>query len=210
MENYLSIFLTAVFIENLALAFFLGMCTFLAVSKNVKTAIMLGFAVIAIEAITVPANQLLNTFVLKKGALVWAEGFVPSSWDLANVDLSFLGFISFIGVIAAMVQILEMFLDRFVPALHASLGIFLPLITVNCAILGASLFMQERSYDFGESVVYGFGVGVGWALAIAALAGIREKMKYSDVPPPLRGLGITFITVGLMSLAFMSFGGIAL
>ena len=210
MENHLSIFLNAVFIENLALAFFLGMCTFLAVSKNVKTAIGLGFAVIAIEAITIPANQLINEYLLKKGALTWAEGFVPSSWDLANVDLSFLGFISFIGVIAAMVQILEMVLDRFVPALYNALGIFLPLITVNCAILGGSLFMQERAYSFGESVTYGLGCGVGWALAIAALAGIREKMKYSDVPPPLRGLGITFITVGLMSLAFMSFGGISL
>ena len=210
MENHLSIFLNAVFIENLALAFFLGMCTFLAVSKNVKTAIGLGFAVIAIEAITIPANQLINEYLLKKGALTWAEGLVPSSWDLANVDLSFLGFISFIGVIAAMVQILEMVLDRFVPALYNALGIFLPLITVNCAILGGSLFMQERAYSFGESVTYGLGCGVGWALAIAALAGIREKMKYSDVPPPLRGLGITFITVGLMSLAFMSFGGISL
>lgn len=210
MENYLSIFLNAVFIENLALAFFLGMCTFLAISKNVKTAIGLGFAVIAIEAVTIPANQLINQFVLKKGALVWAQAFVPTSWDLANVDLSFLGFITFIGVIAAMVQILEMFLDRFVPSLYNALGIFLPLITVNCAILGGSLFMQERNYTFSESVVYGLGCGVGWALAIAALAGIREKLKYSDVPPPLRGLGITFITVGLMALAFMSFGGISL
>ncbi|MEM6688739.1 MAG: NADH:ubiquinone reductase (Na(+)-transporting) subunit E [Planctomycetota bacterium] len=211
--HYVNIFLNAVFIENLALAFFLGMCTFLAVSKNVKMAIGLGIAVIAIETITIPANQLLNEYVLKKGAMTWVNevlGFPTSSMDFSTVDLSFLGFIAFIGVIAAMVQILEMTLDRFFPPLYNALGIFLPLITVNCAILGGSLFMQERSYDFGESVVYGFGCGVGWALAIAALAGIREKMKYSDVPPPLRGLGITFITVGLMALAFMSFGGIQL
>ena len=204
MENYLSIFMKAVFVENLALAFFLGMCTFLAISKNVKTALGLGLAVIVIEAITVPANQLIYSLFLKKGALTW----LGSSY--AETDLSFLSFISYIGVIAAMVQILEMFLDRYVPTLYNTLGIFLPLITVNCAILGASLFMQERNYNFGESVVYGVGCGVGWALAIAALAGIREKMKYSDVPPPLRGLGITFITVGLMALAFMSFSGIQL
>jgi len=212
MENYLSIFLNAVFIENLALAFFLGMCTFLAVSKNVKTSIQLGLAVIAIEAITIPANQLINTYVLKKGAMTWVNDYFisTSAVNFAEVDLSFLGFISFIGVIAALVQILEMFLDKFFPPLYNALGIFLPLITVNCAILGGSLFMQERNYDFGESVVYGLGCGVGWALAIAALAGIREKMKYSDVPPPLRGLGITFITVGLMALAFMAFGGIQL
>lgn len=210
-ETHLSILLKAVFVENLALAFFLGMCTFLAVSKNVKTALGLGVAVIAIEAITVPANQLIYSCLLKKGALTWANGFIPTSTiDFSQVDLSFLGFISFIGVIAAMVQILEMFLDKFFPALYNTLGIFLPLITVNCAILGASLFMQERNYTFGESVTYGFGCGLGWALAIAALAGIREKMKYSDVPPPLRGLGITFITVGLMALAFMSFSGIQL
>ena len=209
-EHYLSIFVTAVFVENLALSFFLGMCTFLAVSQNVKTAIGLGVAVIAIEAITVPANQLIYCFLLKKGALTWAQPYVGSSIDFATVDLEFLGFISYIGVIAAMVQILEMFLDRFVPALYTALGIFLPLITVNCAILGASLFMVQREYNFGESCVYGLGSGVGWALAIMALAGIREKMKYSDVPPPLRGLGITFITVGLMSLAFMSFSGIQL
>ncbi|MDA9859515.1 NADH:ubiquinone reductase (Na(+)-transporting) subunit E [Rubripirellula sp.] len=212
MENYISIFITAVFIENLALAFFLGMCTFLAISKNVKTAIGLGAAVIVIEAVTIPANQLIYTLLLKKGALAsWVPaGVVPSSIDLATVDLSFLSFISYIGVIAAMVQILEMVLDKFFPPLYNALGIFLPLITVNCAILGGSLFMQEKNYNFGESVVYGLGCGVGWALAIAALAGIREKMKYSDVPPPLRGLGITFITVGLMALAFMSFGGIQL
>lgn len=207
----------AIFVENLALAFFLGMCTFLAVSKNVKTAIGLGIAVIVIEGITVPANQLIYSCLLKKGALSWLNGtdgsggLIPvETINFAELDLTFLGFISFIGVIAAMVQILEMFLDKFFPALYNTLGIFLPLITVNCAILGASLFMQGRNYSFGESVTYGIGCGIGWALAIAALAGIREKMKYSDVPPPLRGLGITFITVGLMALAFMSFGGIQL
>ena len=211
MEHYISIFITSVFIENLALAFFLGMCTFLAISKNVKTALGLGLAVIVIEAITIPANQLINAWLLKKGALAWANSFIPTGTvDFATVDLSFLAFISYIGVIAAMVQILEMFLDKFFPPLYNALGIFLPLITVNCAILGGSLFMQERNYNFPESVVYGIGCGVGWALAIAALAGIREKLKYSDVPPPLRGLGITFITVGLMALAFMSFGGIQL
>jgi Na+-transporting NADH:ubiquinone oxidoreductase subunit E len=201
-DHYISIFLKSIFVENLALAFFLGMCTFLAISKNVKTALGLGVAVIVILAVTVPANNLLYTFLLKKGALAWAG---PS---FAEYDLSFLGFISYIGVIAAMVQILEMTLDRFFPPLYNALGIFLPLITVNCAILGAVLFMEQREYDFLESSVYGLGCGIGWAMAIAALAGIREKMKYSDVPPPLRGLGITFITVGLMALAFMSFGGI--
>ncbi|TWU47462.1 Na(+)-translocating NADH-quinone reductase subunit E [Rubripirellula tenax] len=212
MENLLSIFLQAVFIENLALAFFLGMCTFLAISKNVKMALGLSAAVIVIEAITIPANQVLNEWLLKKGAMTWVNdlGVSTSTVDFANVDLSFLGFISFIGVIAAMVQILEMVLDKFFPPLYNALGIFLPLITVNCAILGGSLFMQDRSYNFPEACVYGLGCGVGWALAIVALAGIREKMKYSDVPPPLRGLGITFITVGLMALAFMSFGGISL
>ncbi len=212
IENYFNIFITAVFIENLALAFFLGMCTFLAISKKVSTAMGLGLAVIVIEAITIPANQAINSWFLKKGALSWVNelGVSTSQIDFSNVDLSFLGFISFIGVIAAMVQILEMVLDKYFPALYNQLGIFLPLITVNCAILGGSLFMQERNYDFGESVVYGIGCGVGWALAIVALAGIREKLKYSDVPPPLRGLGITFITVGLMALAFMSFGGIQL
>jgi Na+-transporting NADH:ubiquinone oxidoreductase subunit E len=211
MENFINIFITAVFIENLALAFFLGMCTFLAISKNVKTAIGLGIAVIVIEAITIPANQLIYSLLLKKGAMSWANGFVSvETVNFASVDLSFLSFISYIGVIAAMVQILEMALDKFFPPLYNALGIFLPLITVNCAILGGSLFMQEKNYNFPESVVYGLGCGVGWALAIAALAGIREKLKYSDVPPPLRGLGITFITVGLMALAFMSFGGIQL
>lgn len=204
MDELLSIFFKSVFIENMALAFFLGMCTFLAVSKNVKTALGLGVAVIVVQTITVPANNLLYQKFLKDGALAWIN---PS---LASVDLSFLGFISYIGLIAAIVQILEMVLDRYFPALYTALGIFLPLITVNCAILAGSLFMVERDYDFPQSCVFGFGSGVGWALAIAALAGIREKLKYSDVPPQLRGLGITFITVGLMALAFMAFGGIQL
>ena len=204
LEHYLSLFVKAVFIENLALSFFLGMCTFLAVSKKVETAIGLGIAVIVIQSITVPANNFIYQTFLKPGALAWAGS------DLESVDLSFLGLISYIGVIAAMVQILEMTLDRFFPALYNALGIFLPLITVNCAILGGSLLMVERNQTFPESIVFGFGSGLGWALAIAALAGIREKLKYSDVPDGLRGLGITFITVGLMSLAFMSFGGISL
>lgn len=202
MNEYLDIFLKSIFVENLALAFFLGMCTFLAISKDVKTATMLGAAVILIMAITIPANNLIYRQLLKAGALSWLS---PS---LASVDLQFLGLISYIGTIAAMVQILEMALDRFLPALYNALGIFLPLITVNCAILGGSLFMVERDYDFPESCVYGLGAGIGWALAIMALAGIREKMKYSDVPQGLRGLGITFIVVGLMAMAFMSFGGI--
>ena len=201
MNEHLQIFLASIFAENLALAFFLGMCTFLAVSKTVKTALGLGIAVIAIMTITIPANNLIYQHLLKKGALAW----INPSWS--DIDLTFLSLISFIGVIAAMVQILEMALDRFFPPLYNALGIFLPLITVNCAILGGSLFMQERDYDFTQSCVFGFGSGVGWALAIAALAGIREKMKYSDVPDGLKGLGITFITVGLMALAFMSFGG---
>ncbi|MBS63961.1 Na(+)-translocating NADH-quinone reductase subunit E [Salinisphaera sp. C84B14] len=202
MENYLSILIKSVFIENLALAFFLGMCTFLALSKKISTAIGLGVAVIVVQGLTVPVNNLIYQHLLKEGALAWA--------GLPNTDLSFLGLISYIGVIAAMVQILEMFLDRFVPALYAALGIFLPLITVNCAIMGGSLFMVERDYGFGESLTYGLGSGIGWALAIAALAGVREKLKYSDVPDGLQGLGITFITVGLMSLGFMAFSGIQL
>ena len=204
LEAYLSLFMKAVFVENLALAFFLGMCTFLAVSKNVKTAIGLGIAVIVIQSITIPANNLIYSLLLQEGALAWI------SPQLADVDLTFLGLISYSGVIAAMVQILEMTLDRFFPPLYNALGIFLPLITVNCAILGGSLLMVERSYNLPESAMFGFGSGVGWALAIMALAAIREKMKYSDVPPGLRGLGITFIVVGLMALAFMSFGGIQL
>jgi Na+-transporting NADH:ubiquinone oxidoreductase subunit E len=202
MEGLAGLFLRAVFIENLALAFFLGMCTFLAVSKKIETAIGLGLAVVVVQAITVPANNLIYQFMLRPGALDWA--------GLPEVDLSFLGLITYIGVIAAMVQILEMMLDRFFPALYNALGIFLPLITVNCAILGGSLFMVERSYDFAQSVTYGIGSGVGWALAIVALAGIREKLKYSDIPAGLQGLGITFISTGLMAMAFMAFSGIQL
>lgn len=202
MEHYISLFVRAVFVENMALAFFLGMCTFLAVSKKIQTAIGLGIAVVVVQTITVPVNNLLWQYLLKDGALAWA--------GMPEVDLSFLGLIVYIGVIAALVQILEMTLDKFVPALYSALGIFLPLITVNCAILGGTLFMVERDYQFGESVVYGFGSGLGWALAIAALAGIREKMKYSDVPDGLRGLGITFVTTGLMALGFMSFNGVQL
>ena len=200
--EYTSIFLKSIFSENLALAFFLGMCTFLAVSKNVKTATGLGIAVIVVMGITIPVNNLLFTYLLKPGALTWLND------GMSETDLSFLGLISYIGVIAAIVQILEMALDRYFPPLYNALGIFLPLITVNCAILGGSLFMVERDYNFAESCVYGIGSGIGWAMAIMALAGIREKMKYSDVPVGLRGLGITFIVVGLMALAFMSFGGI--
>jgi Na+-transporting NADH:ubiquinone oxidoreductase subunit E len=202
MEHYISLFVRAVFVENMALAFFLGMCTFLAVSKKVQTAIGLGIAVIVVQTITVPVNNLLYTYLLKEGALTWA--------GLPEVDLSFLGLIVYIGVIAAIVQILEMFLDKFVPSLYQALGIFLPLITVNCAILGGTLFMVEGDYNFTESVVFGLGSGFGWAFAIVALAGIREKMKYSDVPHGLRGLGITFISVGLMALGFMSFSGVQL
>jgi len=205
MEHYLSLFIKSVFVENLALAFFLGMCTFLSVSKNVKTAVGLGIAVIVIQTITVPVNNLIFVYLLKEGAIGRYLGE-----NYANLDLTFLGLISYIGVIAAMVQILEMTLDRFFPPLYNALGIFLPLITVNCAILGGTLFMVERDYNFRESVVFGFGSGFGWAIAIAALAGIREKLKYSDVPDGLKGLGITFITVGLMALAFMSFSGIQL
>lgn len=191
-----SLFLRSAFVDNLALAYFLGMCTFLAVSKNVKTALGLGVAVIAVQTITVPINNLINTYILKEGA------------PLVPADLEFLGLICFIGVIAAMVQILEMTLDKFFPALYNALGIFLPLITVNCAILGGTLFMQQRDYTFTESIVFGLGSGFGWAAAIAGLAGIREKLRYSDIPPPLRGLGITFIIVGLMALGFQAFLGI--
>lgn len=200
MSHFFSIFVQAVFIENLALSFFLGMCMFLAVSKRVDTAIGLGLAVFAVQIITVPVNNLIHSFFLKEGALDWA-GF-------GDTDLSFLSLISFIGVIAAMVQIVEMTLERYTPALHQRLGIYLPLVTVNCAILGGSLFMAERSYSFGESVVYGVGSGFGWFIAICALAGIREKLKYSDVPDGLQGIGITFITVGLISLGFVGLSGI--
>ena len=202
MEAYLSLFVKAIFVENLALSFFLGMCTFMAVSKQISTAIGLGAAVILVQAITIPANNLLFQYLLNDGALAWL--------GLPDVDLSFLGLICYIGVIAAMVQILEMVLDKYFPVLYNALGVFLPLITVNCAILGGSLFMVERDYNFSESVVYGFGSGAGWAVAIIALAGIREKLKYSDVPAGLQGLGITFITAGLMSLGFMAFSGIQL
>ena len=202
MEAMLSLFVKSIFVENMALAFFLGMCTFIAVSKKIETALGLGIAVIVVQAITVPANNLILNYLLKEDALSWL--------GITGVDLTFLGLISYIGVIAALVQILEMFLDRYMPALYNALGVFLPLITVNCAILGGSLFMVERDYTFSESVVFGVGSGVGWALAITALAGIREKLKYSDVPKGLEGLGITFITVGLMSLGFMAFSGIQL
>jgi Na+-transporting NADH:ubiquinone oxidoreductase subunit E len=202
IEYYLSLFVRAVFIENMALVFFLGMCTFIAISKKIETSMGLGIAVVVVLTITVPVNNLLYQYLLADGALAWA--------GLPDVDLSFLGFLSYIGVIAAIVQTLEMFLDKYVPALYNALGVFLPLITVNCAILGASIFMVNRDYNFAESVVYGFGSGLGWAIAIVVLAGIREKLKYSDIPQGLRGLGITFITVGLMSLGFMSFGGISL
>ncbi len=202
MADYLNLFIQAAFVENLALSFFLGMCTFLAVSKRVETAIGLGLAVVVIQIITVPVNHLIHAHLLSEGALAWA--------GLPEVDLSFLGLVSFIGVIAALVQILEMTLDRYFPALYNALGIFLPLITVNCAILGGTLFMVERQYTLGESVVFGAGSGVGWALAVIGLAGIREKLRYSDVPPGLQGLGITFIITGLMSLGFMGFSGIRL
>jgi Na+-transporting NADH:ubiquinone oxidoreductase subunit E len=202
MEALVSLFVKAVFIENLALAFFLGMCTFLAVSKKISTALGLGIAVLVVQALTVPANYLIYNHLLQEGALAWM--------GMPDVDLSFLALLSCIGVIAAIVQILEMTLDRFFPALYNALGIFLPLITVNCAILGGSLFMIERDYNFEESLVYGVGSGLGWALAITAMAGVREKLKYSDIPDGLQGLGITFITAGLMSLGFMAFSGIQL
>jgi len=195
----IDLFLRTVFAENILLSLFLGMCTFLAVSNHLKTALGLGLSVIVIQTITVPLNHLIHVFLLSEGSWAWA--------GLPDVDLGFLRFITFIGVIAAVVQILEMFLDRYVPRLHLALGIFLPLITVNCAILGASLFMVERRYDFAESVVYGFGSGVGWALAIAAMAAIRERLRYSDVPEGLRGLGIAFMVTGLMSLGFFAFAG---
>lgn len=198
LENYLNIFIKATFVENMALSFFLGMCTFLAVSKEVKTSLKLGLTVTVLLIIATPINNLIYHFILKKDAIV--EG----------IDLSFLRYITFIGVLAALVQILEMFLDKFIPSLYHSLRIFLPLLTIHCAIFGATIFMVERDYTFTESVIYGAGCGIGWLLAIIALSGLREKMKYSDIPKGLRGLGITFITVGLMSLGFMSFSGISL
>ena len=204
LEHYLTIFISAVFIENMALAYFLGMCTFIACSKKIESALGLGLAVIAVQAITVPVNNLIYQYVIKEGALIWIDE------SFSDKNFLFLGLICYIGVIAAIVQILEMFLDKYVPSLYNSLGIFLPLITVNCSILGASLLMVERDYQLGESFAYGIGAGVGFALALVALAGIREKMKYSNVPKGLRGLGITFIVTGLMAIGFMSFGGIQL
>lgn len=202
MIELINLFIKAVFVENLALTFFLGMCTFLAVSKKISTALGLGIAVVVVQSLTLPINNLIYQYLIRDGALAWA--------GLSDMSLSFLGLISYISVIAAVVQVLEMFLDRHVPSLYNSLGIFLPLITVNCAILGGSLFMVERDYNFSESVTYGVGSGVGWALAIVAMAGVREKLKYSDIPDGLQGLGVAFITAGLMALGFMAFSGIQL
>ncbi len=202
MSNLFEVFIRAVLIENLALAFFMGMCTFLAVSKQIKTTLGLGAAVIVVEGISVPLNNLIYNYLLRDGALAWA--------GLGHLDFSFLGLISYIGVIAAMVQIIEMVLQKFLPSLYNALGIFLPLLTVNCAILGAALFMVQRDYTFAESAAYGVGVGLGWAVAIVGLAGLREKMRYSDVPEGLRGLGITFVVSGIMSLAFLGISGIQL
>ena len=207
LEHYLSLFVKAVFIENMALAFFLGMCSFLACSRKVDTSLGLGLAVVFVLTVTCPLNNLIYSYLLQEGAMIWVPVVGPK---LAGVDLSFLGFISYIGTIAATVQIVEMIIDRFAPALYGALGVFLPLIAVNCAILGASLFMVERDYNVAESTVFGFGSGVGFALAILALAAIRERMKYSNVPAGLRGLGITFIVTGLMAMGFMAFSGIQL
>ena len=204
LEHYMNLAVRSIFVENMALAFFLGMCSFLAVSRQVKTALGLGLAVVFVLTITVPMNNLIYVYALQPGALAWLH---PS---LAAYDLAFLGFLTYIGTIAASVQIVEMTLDRFVPALHAALGIFLPLIAVNCAILGASLFMVERNYTLTESVVFGFGSGLGWALAIVALAGIRERLRYSNPPVGMRGLGLTFVLVGLMAIGFMAFAGVQL
>ena len=202
MEAYVSLFVRSVFIENMALSFFLGMCSFLALSKKMDTAIGLGIAVVVVQAITVPANNLVLNYLLKPGALSWA--------GLGEVDLVFLSFLSYIGVIAAIVQILEMTLDKYFPPLYNALGIFLPLITVNCVIMAGSLFMEQRDYNFSESVVYGFGSGLSWAIAIVVLAGVKEKLKYSDIPAGLQGLGASFIIVGLMAMGFMSFAGVQL
>jgi len=204
MEHYLGLAIKSIFIENMALAFFLGMCSFLAVSKKVETAMGLGLAVIFVLAITTPLNNFIYQHLLREGAMAWLH---PS---LATLDLSFLGFISYIGTIAAAVQIVEMALDRYVPGLYTALGVFLPLIAVNCAILGASLFMVEREYDFTESVVFGLGSGIGWALAIVALAAVRERLRYSNMPVGLRGLGAPFMITGLMAIGFMAFSGIQL
>ncbi|MCH7656726.1 MAG: NADH:ubiquinone reductase (Na(+)-transporting) subunit E [Bacteroidetes bacterium] len=203
MEDLLNIFVKSIFIDNMIFAYFLGMCSYLAVSKTVKTSVGLGIAVIFVLVITVPVDYLIENYLLKKGALIWI------SEDFANVDLSFLTFIMFIAVIASMVQLVEMVIEKFIPVLYTSLGIFLPLIAVNCAILGGSLFMVEREYqNIGEATIFGLGSGVGWLLAIVGIAAIREKIRYSNVPAPLRGLGITFIIAGLMGIAFMSFMGI--
>jgi Na+-transporting NADH:ubiquinone oxidoreductase subunit E len=202
MQDLIGIFVRSVFVENLALAYFLGMCTFLAVSKQIKTALGLGIAVFVVEGISGPLNNVIYNQLLKDGALAWA--------GLGHLDFSYLGLLSYIAVVAAMIQILEIILNRFFPALFNTLGIYLPLLTVNCAILGAALFMVQRDYTFVESAAYGVGVGIGWAVAIIGLAGLREKMRYSDVPDGLRGLGITFITVGIMSLAFLGISGIEL
>ena len=205
MEHLINIFIKSIFIENMVFAYFLGMCSYLAVSKSVKTATGLGIAVIFVLAITVPVDYLLENYVLKEGALKWLDP------GLASVDLGFLSFIMFIAVIASMVQLVEMVVEKFAPVLYTQLGIFLPLIAVNCAILGGSLFMQQKAFvNIGEASVYGFGSGVGWFLAIVGIAAIREKIEYSNVPAPLRGLGITFIVTGLMGLAFMGFMGIKL
>jgi Na+-transporting NADH:ubiquinone oxidoreductase subunit E len=204
MEDLISLAVKAIFVENMALAFFLGMCSFLAVSKKVETAIGLGAAVVFVVGLCTPLSNLVYTYVLKEGALVWL------SEDYATVDLSFLNFLSFIGLIAATVQVVEMVIDKFAPALYSALGVFLPLIAVNCAILGSALFMVERDYTLVESTVFGVGSGLGFMLAIIALAAIREKMRYSNVPEGLRGLGITFIVTGLMAIGFMSFAGIQL
>jgi len=202
MEHYVSLFVRSLFVENMALAFFLGMCSFIALSKKMETAVGLGIAVIVVQAVTVPANNFILHSLLAPGALAWA--------GLGDVDLTFLAFLTFIGVIAAIVQILEMVLDKYFPRLYHALGIFLPLITVNCVIMGGSLFMQQRDYNLPESAVYGVASGASWALAIILLAGVREKLKYSDIPAGLQGLGATFLIVGLMSLGFMSFAGVQL
>ena len=203
MEHYLSLATKAIFVENMALAFFLGMCSFLAVSRRVETALGLGLAVVFVLGLTAPLNQLLNQYLLEEGALAWLPGG-------SEVNLSFLTYLVLIGTIAATVQVVEMVIDRYAPALYGSLGVFLPLIAVNCAILGGSLFLVRRDYTLGEAAVFGLGSGIGFALAIVALAAVRERLHYSDVPPALRGLGITFITVGLMAMAFMAFSGIQL
>ncbi len=205
MEELGSLFVKSIFIDNMVFAYFLGMCSYLAVSKTVKTAVGLGAAVIFVLTITVPVNYLLDTYILREGALTWLGS------EYADIDLSFLSFILFIAVIASMVQLVEMVVERFAPALYSALGIFLPLIAVNCAILGGSLFMQQKNFStVTESAVYGIGSGIGWFLAILAIAAIREKISYSNVPKPLKGLGITFIITGLMAIAFMSFSGIKL